>query len=334
MGLFIGKAKACLLVMFVCILIVGCGKDKSDDAVSSKQNTEKPSESLQTSADGEKIEAVYDINSDTISGGGFLFSVDEDKSEAYVTSYDNLEFTNVQIPAYIIYDKKEYPIVAIDDGAFESNQSIEEVSIGKNVKRIGKSAFYCCPTIKKVLLSESVVSIGKEAFAECELLNQIVFSASVESIGEAAFRACENISEIKLPGSVRQVGKDAFMDCTKLSSFTAEKGFTIIGEGMFTNCSSMKNVNLPDSLTEIGDEAFWGCLELSELDLPENVDKIGARAFYSTEITKLVFPDGLSGIKQDMLEGMASVEQILVSKDELDIYEDVFGDYGVEIAEK
>lgn len=60
---------------------------------------------------------------------------------------------------------KTYKVYGISDGAFKGNKKITSVTIGKNVVKIGKQAFYKCSKLKTVKInSKSVNSIGSKAF--------------------------------------------------------------------------------------------------------------------------------------------------------------------------
>ena len=62
---------------------------------------------------------------------------------------------------------EEYPylITEINDKAFQKNKKIKNVTIGANVKVIGKSAFANCSKLNKIIIkSNNITKIGKNAF--------------------------------------------------------------------------------------------------------------------------------------------------------------------------
>lgn len=60
---------------------------------------------------------------------------------------------------------KTYKVYGISSEAFKGNKKITSVTIGKNVVKIGKKAFYKCSKLKNVKInSKSLNSIGSKAF--------------------------------------------------------------------------------------------------------------------------------------------------------------------------
>ena len=84
-----------------------------------------------------------------------------------VTLIKGAKKAKVSIPATVKFKGKKYKVTAIGASAFKSNKKIKSVTIGKNVKVIGKQAFYKdtklgSVTIKSKLLKSS--KVGKSAF--------------------------------------------------------------------------------------------------------------------------------------------------------------------------
>lgn len=127
------------------------------------------------------------------------------------------------------------------------------------------------------------------------------------------------------------MGTEIFSDCEALKECKLEEGLSFIGQGMFTNCGNLSEVSLPKSITTINEEAFWGCSAIKEIELPEGLIIIGDRAFYDTGIKTLKLPEGLTGIKFDMLDGTTGLESITVPSSQESVYREQFDDYGIEI---
>ncbi len=75
--------------------------------------------------------------------------------------------SKVTIPNFIRIKNKPYKVTSIRNGAFKNYTKLKSVTIGKNVKRIGKEAFCGCKNLKKVTVKSSLISgkmIGKNAF--------------------------------------------------------------------------------------------------------------------------------------------------------------------------
>lgn len=74
---------------------------------------------------------------------------------------------NVSVPDKVSFLEKSYAVTEIGDNAFKNNAKIKKVTIGANVKKIGKSAFYNCKKLNQVVIkSKKVTTIGKKAFCK------------------------------------------------------------------------------------------------------------------------------------------------------------------------
>ena len=74
-------------------------------------------------------------------------------------------YRKIVIPDTITYLGKKYKVTAIKAGACRKQPKLKQVVIGKNVKTIGKQAFYQCKKLKKVQIkSKCLQKVGKQAF--------------------------------------------------------------------------------------------------------------------------------------------------------------------------
>lgn len=74
--------------------------------------------------------------------------------------------TSAHIPDTVRIGGKDYKVVSIKAGAFKGNRELIKVSIGKNVKTIGKKAFYGCKSLSKLsIFSKNLTSktVAKDA---------------------------------------------------------------------------------------------------------------------------------------------------------------------------
>ncbi len=79
-------------------------------------------------------------------------------------SVSKIKGTKVTIPNTVTYKSIKYTVEGIEEkAAYKGN--VKTLVIGKNVKNIGKSAFYKCPTTKITINSTVLKSVGKNAFA-------------------------------------------------------------------------------------------------------------------------------------------------------------------------
>lgn len=83
----------------------------------------------------------------------------------YVKPKKNVK--KVSIPATITVKGVKYKVTAVSKDAFKNNKKVKQVTIDKNVKNIGKNAFYGCKNLKKVTIKTTKLTqktVGKNAF--------------------------------------------------------------------------------------------------------------------------------------------------------------------------
>ena len=83
----------------------------------------------------------------------------------YVKPKKNVK--KVSIPATITVKGVKYKVTAVSKNAFKNNKKVKQVTIDKNVKNIGKNAFYGCKNLKKVIIKTTKLTkktVGKNAF--------------------------------------------------------------------------------------------------------------------------------------------------------------------------
>lgn len=78
------------------------------------------------------------------------------------------------IPASVVFCQKRYKVTSIDAKACAGDTKLTRVTIGKNVTRIGKRAFWKCKKLKKVIYKGKKIrkkNIGKQAFSGTKIKN-------------------------------------------------------------------------------------------------------------------------------------------------------------------
>lgn len=167
-----------------------------------------------------------------------------------------------------------------------------DLVIPDSVTMIGIQAFYCRPyflpeTQGTLTLGRNLRTIGESAFCESRYTGSLTIPDSVVEIGERAFYKCENLNgTLTLGRSLRTIGKEAFYWCAFTGSLTIPEGVAEIADGAFSslyqfNRDGMFNgtLTLPSTLKTIGAEAFAYTDFSGELLIPDGVTSIGANAF-------------------------------------------------------
>ena len=92
------------------------------------------------------------------------------------------------------------------------------VTIGKNIKTIGKNAFKGCKKITKVTVNgDAIEVIGEGAFQNCKKLKNFTVGKKVKQIGKNAFSGATNLKTLRFKGSIKKakIGKNAFKNINK-----------------------------------------------------------------------------------------------------------------------
>lgn len=89
------------------------------------------------------------------------------KPAVKLTGLEDAKVKKADIPASIAIDGVKYRVVEVAEKAVRKNLSITTLTVGKNVKKIGESAFQGCTNLKTLKLqSKSITSIGIKAFGK------------------------------------------------------------------------------------------------------------------------------------------------------------------------
>lgn len=76
---------------------------------------------------------------------------------------------NAIVSETVTYDGITYKVTSIAPGAFKNNKKLTKVTIGSNVKTIGKQAFYGCKNLKSITIKSTKLttkSVGAKAFTK------------------------------------------------------------------------------------------------------------------------------------------------------------------------
>ena len=107
-------------------------------------------------------------NTNTGTGGGSTITKPEDNAgTADNTQTVKTKTRTVTIPATKKVKGKKKKVTSVAAKAYANDKTIAKLVIGKNVKKIGKRAFYGCSNIKTIIIKTEKLkesSIGADAF--------------------------------------------------------------------------------------------------------------------------------------------------------------------------
>ena len=202
-----------------------------------------------------------------------------------------------------------------------SYSSLNEVVLPSTLTKIGAYAFRGTQ-LKNVTLPTSITDIGTEAFGGIDSLNSVFipkklsnaygaflgsqhlqrihFEEGITKIVDGLFRG-SGISSIRIPETVTEIGSDAFLN-TRITDLYIPDSVTKLGSNSFGHYGVHENafptltkVSLPSQLSSAF-SPFQGQKNLKEVVFRGDWKIIPNGLFYSTEIKKLVIPNGVTEI--------------------------------------
>ena len=102
----------------------------------------------------------------------------------------------VSIPATVTAGGITYQVVEIADNAFSNNKNLTSVVIGKNVRKIGKKAFYGCKKLKNITIQTKKLTnkkVGSKAFGK-------IHPKATFKLPKAKYKAYRSMLKKKGPG--------------------------------------------------------------------------------------------------------------------------------------
>lgn len=113
-----------------------------------------------------KVKTTFTISAKvgtTFKSGNNKYKVTSSSEVSFVGLKDKSK-SKVTIPKTVKYGGKSFKVTAIADKALKSNKKVTSITIGANVKSIGKEAFYKCGKLKTITISSTKLEkVGKNA---------------------------------------------------------------------------------------------------------------------------------------------------------------------------
>lgn len=179
------------------------------------------------------------------------------------------------------------PVVAVGEFTMNTDEYVEKIYIGKDVRYIDETSFFYCKELKSFEVDDAneyytdvdgvlytkdmktLVSYPNKLndFGEEEPPETVsyVIPDSVERIASCAFYKNEVLTEINLPSTLKEIGNMTFFKCERMEKIELPDGLEKIGDDAFSFCSALKHVIfIPESVKTIGNYAFYNCTQLKE----------------------------------------------------------------------
>lgn len=210
------------------------------------------------------------------------------------------------------------PVSAIETGAFQASEELEEVVLPGTVQSVGMLAFNECPNLKYVTLNEGIAELQPQSFASCPNLQAVYVPASLNQFSSETFSSSGNRFVLigSEDGFAADLAKMYGLNYAEIEAIEEEEGIIVtkyktdqvsasIPDEMFGKPVisidsgideepvfpiDVSNVVLPGHLQRIGSYALFNTM-IEELDIPEGVQDIGEYAFAQTQLSSIRLPD-------------------------------------------
>ncbi|MBO7069011.1 MAG: C10 family peptidase [Bacteroidaceae bacterium] len=165
-----------------------------------------------------------------------------------VESVDPFSFANTRINEVVLSDKLEQ----VPDNTFQLT-GVKKLTIGKNIRRIGKKAFYMCPLTEVVNRSPAfevdneafaiskpdcgewlgcITSLGDSAFFSATFVDKEPVFSNMVSIGDKAFASARFPRDnFKIPATLKYIEPTAFNNA--LTAYGALSSFEVSDENPY-----------------------------------------------------------------------------------------------------
>jgi hypothetical protein len=210
------------------------------------------------------------------------------------------------------------PVIRTD--WFQSNDTLDTISLGPTVHTIQSKSFYRCDGLTTVIVQSPQLSIEEYAFGECADLTTVecdpdaittienfafyrcsklstigqkkgIVDIGATEIGTSAFTSCESITMVHLR-RVQTLNTSAFIHCWRLKAvwFKGDDNtLESIPEYCFSGCANLKYINMPNTVTIIQSDAFGGCKQLEHIPMSTSLKIIRFSAFLHCNKLKHVY---------------------------------------------
>ena len=221
----------------------------------------------------------------------YAYEVLEDDT-VKLTGYRDFYTEDVFVPKEI--DGK--PVAVIGDNVFKGKSAIKSVVIPETVTEIGSFAFYDCIHLDELIMGKGVKKLGTRCFTNCKALRAVNLQ-NIEEIGESVFHNCTALEQLNMGSSLKTIGKNAFYGCKLLNMIRFSTVLESIGDYAFYNNIAIEELILPASLKFIGNSAFAGCKKLASVTFGSGELEIGGYAFENCELlTAVTLPANIKAI--------------------------------------
>lgn len=233
----------------------------------------------------------------------------------------------------------------IPKNAFAYCGSLEQITLGKGIKRIEASAFTDCVKLKSITMPESLEYVGSLAFAKCKQIDTLVLNEGLIEIGEYAFSELVALKSVVIPDSVQKIAAGAFFLCAELADVRLGSGIVTIDDGAFRDTklwnanpsvneiyvgnwligckdSTAPTLTIKEGTVGIASFAFFRNTGIMNLVIPDSVKIIGEGAFAQSKIMSVILGSGVKEIGTQAFVACEELADVILGKLNTDIGND------------
>ncbi len=225
-----------------------------------------------------------DCNDTLTLATGLSFTLRADGTSYALSGIGNETKTGFLVPD--TYQGK--PVVAVAEGAFDQNKTLEAVVLPNSITAIEARAFADCTALRYLILPNALETVGTEAILrhadlQTNAYENALYLGSEENPYLYLWKGKNaSISKCNIHTSAKFVGTGAFDACSSLSSVTVPDGILSIENGAL---GKAKHVTLPAHVVtalsgarRYGDTVLAGSAHLESVTVKGN--SLPAYAFY------------------------------------------------------
>ena len=231
-------------------------------------------------------------------------------------------------------------VTAIDTGAFQAAEELENLSLPGTVHSVGMFAFNECSKLRTVVLKEGVDELLPQSFAGCSNLQAVYVPSSLKIFSAEAFSGTgERFVLVGSPDNpsaglavefglnyaqIETVEEETGIVVTKYNTNQASaripdiiNGKPVIGidsgvNGVSVFPTEVTSVVLPKYLQRIGDYAFFET-EIKDIIIPDEVQEIGEFAFSQSQLVSIHLPYSVRKVGQGAFQTCIRLAEVSLS---------------------
>ena len=216
-------------------------------------------------------------------------------------------------------------LTTIGSNAFEGCTGLTTLTLAEGITTLESNTFLDCTNLTTINFPATFTTVedtwsNESPLNNCTGLEKVTFAEGATTIPNHIFSKCDFITNahFSIPSTITTIGESAFRGLTKLDGFVFPEHLEKIGQHAFDGCTGLTSIQLPETVTTLGSYSFKNCTGLTEVTIPKSVTTIDTDVYdrspftECTNLTEVVFQDGMVNIPEFILNGASSVKEITI----------------------